>query len=75
MLFRRDMEPFCGYCAYATRDCNINSREIICNKRGGVMPTDYHCRAFRYDPLKRVPPRPATLAIRTRRFKPEDFML
>ena len=75
MLFRRDMEPFCGYCQYAKRDLNINNQEIICAKRGGVMKIENSCRAFRYDPLKRVPPRPANLSIRTRNFKPEDFAL
>lgn len=76
MLFRRDINPACAYCQYATRDDNIiKNREMICKKRGGVMPIDYHCRAFRYDPFKRVPPRPAGLSIRTRKLKPEDFAL
>ena len=36
-------------------------------------PVEHHCRAFRYDPLKRVPPRPA--ALNTKGLKDEDFSL
>ena len=36
----------------------INEREVACVKRG-IVPVEHHCRAFKYDPLKRVPPRPA----------------
>ena len=25
----------------------------------GVVPSDHHCRRFRYDPLRRIPGRPA----------------
>jgi len=32
----------------------------MCRKRG-VVPGGNSCRAFRYDPLRRVPPKPATL--------------
>lgn len=31
---------------------------MICQKYG-VVPASHHCRKFRYDPLKRVPARPA----------------
>ena len=34
--------------------------QIICAKKG-VMSAGSHCPSFRYDPLKRVPPRPAKL--------------
>ena len=34
------------------------SEKILCPKRGLVSPGE-HCRSFRYDPLKRVPPVPA----------------
>ena len=33
---------------------------IACRKRGVVNGTD-HCRSFRYDPLRRTPPKPAVL--------------
>lgn len=68
MLFRRDIEPRCAYCERGTR---VNDTEIRCGRRGSVSPGD-SCAAFRYDPLKRIPPRPATLR---RKFKPEDFSL
>ncbi len=28
---------------------------VICAKKG-IVPAESHCGAFRYDPLKRVPP-------------------
>ena len=37
------------------------------------LAVEHHCRAFKYDPLKRVPPRPA--ALETERLKEEDFSL
>ena len=45
---------------------------MICLKKG-VVPGGYSCRAFRYDPLKRVPPKPAVLELS--RLAPEDFKL
>ena len=62
MLFRKDMDPRCAYC----------QREVACVKRG-IVAVEHHCRAFKYDPLKRVPPRPA--ALETERLKEEDFSL
>lgn len=44
--------------------------QILCPKRGVVAPEDC-CRAFRYDPLKRVPPRP----VRPAAFSEEEFKL
>ena len=55
MLFRKDMDPRCAYCQ---RGQQINEREVACVKRG-IVPVEHHCRAFKYDPLKRVPPRRA----------------
>ena len=37
------------------------------------MSAGSHCTAFRYDPLKRVPPRPAKLAVSA--LNEEDFKL
>ena len=67
-LFRK-MDPRCSYCQ---RGQQINEREVACVKKG-IVPVESHCRSFRYDPLKRVPPRPATL--KTETLKEEDFML
>lgn len=69
MLFRKDMEPRCAYCR---RGQQISDREVACVKRG-IVPVENSCRAFQYDPMKRVPPRPAVLE--TRKLKPEDFAL
>ena len=68
-LFRKNIEPRCAYC---TRGSQINEEEVACVKRG-VVAADHHCGAFRYDPLKRVPPRP--VALETRELKQEDFSL
>ena len=57
MLFRKNIDPRCAYCQ---RGQLINEREVACVKKGSVNMED-HCRAFKYDPLKRVPPRPAAL--------------
>lgn len=69
MLFRKDIEPCCAYCQ---KGSVISEREVACVKKG-IMPAEGHCRRFRYDPLKRVPPRPA--ALRTDNLKEEDFSL
>ena len=58
--FRKDIEPRCAYC------------EVACSRRGVVDGSD-HCRHFRYDPLRRVPPRPASLDPKAH--SPEDFSL
>lgn len=69
MLFRKDIDPRCAYCK---RGAQINEHEVACVKRG-IVPVESYCRSFRYDPLKRVPPRPAVL--QTARLKQEDFSL
>ena len=68
-LFRKNMDPRCAYCEKGRR---ISEEEVVCIRRG-VVPAEFHCRKFRYDPLKRVPPRPAEL--QTDQLKPEDFSL
>ena len=68
MLFRRNMEPNCAYCERGKR---VGDTEIECPKRSKVTLGE-SCKAFRYDPLKRIPPRPASLR---RKFKAEDFSL
>ena len=69
MLFRKDMEPRCAYCA---RGARIAEGHVACVKRGVVADTD-ECRAFRDDPLRRTPPRPAEL--NTAKLSPEDFQV
>ena len=50
----------------------IGEDKVACVKRGVVAPED-HCGAFKYDPLKRVPPRPMKLD--TDKLREEDFQL
>ena len=57
-LFQRSIEPRCAYCA---RGRELDPGQVVCSKKG-VMSAGSHCRSFQYDPLKRVPPRPAKLS-------------
>ena len=68
-LFRKDIEPRCAYC---DKGSQINEREVICVKRG-VVPVESHCSRFRYDPLKRTPPRPVSLD--TNHLSEKDFSI
>ena len=68
-LFQKHIEPRCAYC---TRCRPLNEEQVVCEKKG-VMSAASSCRSFRYDPLKRVPPRPA--ALDTGRLSEEDFSL
>lgn len=55
MLFEEKIDPRCAYCRRAVP---LADGTAACPKRGIVSPGG-HCGKFRYDPLKRVPPRPA----------------
>ena len=61
-LFRKNIEPRCAYCA---RGARIDDGHVVAD-------TD-KCPAFRYDPLRRMPSRPAEL--NTSRLSPEDFQV
>lgn len=54
MVFRKDIEPRCGYCRHASP---AGEGLVICRKKG-IRPEAEHCRKFRYDPLRRMPPKP-----------------
>ncbi len=69
VLFRKDMEKRCAYCTFGTA---ISDREVACTHRG-VVDSGGHCRRFSYDPLKRVPPRPASLG--NQKHSAEEFTL
>ena len=69
MLFEKDMEPRCAYCK---RGVELEENEILCSRKGIVSPMG-SCRKFKYDPLKRVPPKP--LAADFSHLKEEDFVL
>ena len=68
-LFEKSIEPRCAYCAHGRA---LEEDQIVCPKKG-VMSAGSHCRSFRYDPLKRVPPPPA--APDFSHLKDEDFVL
>lgn len=68
-LFEKTIEPRCAYCA---RGRALDEKQVACPKRG-VMSAGSSCRAFRYDPLKRVPPRPVKL--NSAGLRDEDFLL
>lgn len=71
MLFRKSIEPSCLYCVHG---CLVNDTELFCERKGVIAePDTAACRRFSYDPLKRVPSRPAVLD--TSRMTPEDFQL
>ena len=69
-LYGNNIQPCCEYCAHARRAAD--GRVMLCNRRG-IVPMYHKCRRFKYDPLKRVPPRPAVLD--TKRLKEEDFSI
>ncbi len=69
MLFREKIEPRCAYCTHGTE---LDPKQVAC-VRQGVVPSVFSCRRFRYDPFKRLPPKPSVL--NTKSFKKEDFTL
>lgn len=69
MLFQKDIDPRCAYCRRGTP---LDGGRVICVKKG-VVSSSGSCRGFRYDPLKRTPPKPVKADFD--RFKDEDFTL
>jgi len=53
MLFDKKSYRFCVNCIYSAP---MDEDTILCSKKG-VLPADMHCLKFKYDPLKRTPPR------------------
>ncbi len=68
-LFHKDIEPRCAYCA---KGATVGEDKVLCKKKGMVSPGD-HCGSFKYDPMKRTPPKPALL--NTDKLSQEDFSL
>ena len=69
MLFRKKMPKSCAYCVYGTK---LDEEQILCVKKG-VMSVEGKCRKFRYDPCKRIPPRPKLPDFS--RYSEDDFSL
>ncbi|MFI3250889.1 MAG: hypothetical protein R3Y07_08000 [Eubacteriales bacterium] len=53
-LFRTDIPPKCTYCANSHP---LTPQQVVC-RRKGIMSVASECKYFRYDPMRRVPPRP-----------------
>lgn len=69
MIFRKNIEPRCAYCAHGEQ---LDEEHAVCLKKG-VVSLGCHCRSFRYDPLKRTPPE--HVVPNFSKFKDEDFSL
>jgi len=69
MLFEKDIEPRCAYCK---RGASLGEDRVMCLKKG-IVSAAGACRKFRYDPLRRVPPKPMRADFS--RLKEEDFVL
>lgn len=57
-IFRKNIDPRCVYCS---RGSSISGNEVIC-LRHGIVEAYGSCRSFRYDPFKRIPPKPVRLS-------------
>ncbi|MCL2747923.1 MAG: hypothetical protein FWE59_04630 [Oscillospiraceae bacterium] len=68
-LFNKNIDPRCAYCEHGVPLPRHN--EVGCAQHGVVDPS-YHCRHFRYDPIKRVPPKPVKLR---RDYDDADFQI
>jgi hypothetical protein len=69
MLFQKDIEPRCAYCK---RGAQLGEDQVMCLKKG-IVSAAGSCRGFRYDPLKRVPPKPVYADFS--KLKDEDFAI
>ena len=69
MLFKKDIEPRCAYCK---RSATLDEDRVMCMKKGVVSAAD-SCNRFKYDPLKRVPPKPVSANFS--HLKEEDFSI
>lgn len=69
MLFRKRTPKSCSYCQHGTK---LDGEQVLCIKKG-VVPIPGKCRKFRYDPCKRIPPKPK--APDFSRFDDTDFSL
>lgn len=50
--FGNDIEPSCAYCTFGNRSKEGN--KVLCEKTG-LVDSDYSCKKFIYDPIKRIP--------------------
>lgn len=69
MLFRKEIEPRCGYCIHGDQ---VEEDTVLCPRKGVCSPGG-HCRSFVYDPFRRTPPKNALPDFS--KLKDEDFSL
>ncbi len=69
MLFQKKIDPRCAYCR---RGAPLADGTVMCPKKG-IVSAAGSCGAFRYDPMKRVPPKPVRPDFS--RLEGEDFSL
>ncbi len=62
------ISPKCAYCKFGT--LSADEKSVLCKKRGVTSPDGY-CRKYKYDILKRQPPRRQKLP----EFSEKDFEL
>ena len=67
-LYGKGISLACAYCAKGTE--SIDKKSIFCEKKG-IVSANYHCRRFKYDPLRRVPKIPPELE----KFTAKDFSI
>jgi hypothetical protein len=68
-LFRENIDPRCVYCLHSVP---LEKRDELGCLRHGVVDAASHCRGFKYDPFKRVPPKPVRLR---KNYTDKDFQL
>ena len=69
MLFRKKIERSCLYCAHAAP---LSEEQVLCTRKG-VVDAKKPCWKFKYDPCKRIPPKPK--AVNFEKYKEEDYSL
>ena len=67
-LFDKKISPSCEYCHIGKKF--LDDGTILCVNSGVVDPS-YHCKKFKYDPLKRIP----KIRAYSSDLDKEDFML
>ena len=68
-LFGKNIEPACKYCVNLMQ-LTPSGNDALCG-RLGIVSADFHCRRYKYDPLKRIPKATPPL----QQFSSEDFSL
>jgi hypothetical protein len=67
-LFRKDIDPRCAYCVCGRQ---LGHGDVGCVHKG-VVKEYFHCKRFRYDPLRRVPHKPVRLG---KNYTEDDFKI